>query len=146
VSAMKLYVLCLVLALAGCHSASEDEPTDIVPMAVTMNDDPSNQLIRLSYTNDTGSRLCAGPRAWPSKGGIIDNNGEEIFLTIGSQKYFLQREQDYCPRCSFEIAAGEHLRGVVHYEHFGLPKSEWHSPKTLSFSPRAYKCPRGLEY
>lgn len=143
---MRSYAFAITLALAACSSASEEAPIEYVQMAITVRDDPSTQSVRLSYTNDTGSKLCVGPDHWPSTGGIIDNNGEEIFLMVDSETYFLKQEQDYCPRCTIEVAQGERLDGMIPYANFGLPAEKWNSPKVLSFTPTVWKCPRGPEY
>lgn len=120
------------LVLFGCHSAPVDEAPEYLRIAPTIQDDPANQLLRLTYTNDSGSKLCLFD--WPSRGGIIQNNGSEIFLTVGDDRYFLQKERDLCPKgCRGpEVSPGQRIDGVVPYRLFGLPEHRWREPKAMS--------------
>ena len=136
--------LLAALLLAGCSSAPADETAEIVRIAPAVADDPASQLIRLTYTNGTATRLCLND--WPTTGGIIQNNGEQIFLTIAGEKFYLRKEQDNCPRGCVgpELPAGATISGIVFYDLFDLPEHLRSAPKLMpSLTFTAETCPHG---
>jgi|JI10StandDraft_1071094.scaffolds.fasta_scaffold243877_3 hypothetical protein len=142
---MKFLLSILAFLLVGCQSWQGRESIESVSLSPSVQDDPSNRLIRLSYTNDTGGRICLGPENWPSSGGIIDNNGEEFYLLVKDARYYLGKEEDYCPRCGFEVRSGGRIDGALHYASFDLPAELFDEPKVLVFTPTAWRCPNGLK-
>lgn len=137
-------LLLAVWLLAGCSSVPADETPEIVRITPAIADDPASQLIRLTYTNDTATRLCLND--WPTTGSIIQNNGEQIFLTIAGEKFYLGKQQDNCPRGCFgpEVPKGGTITGVVFYDLFDLPEHLRSAPKLVpSLTFTAETCPHG---
>lgn len=126
------------LLLAGCQSLADDRPTYFSPI---VRDEPSIGLLLLSYTNDTGHKLCLGPESWPSRGGFVNTNGEEYYLLVQGVRYYHRTEQDNCPRgCNTIVPAGERIDGVLRYDFFELPRELYREPKILHFEPVAGRC------
>ena len=138
------FQLCAALLLLGCTSV-QDDLDEGVPVSPSVQDDPSQALIRLSYVNTTGGMICIGPESWPSSGGIVDSGGDRYYLVVNETRYFLGRESDYCPRCGTEVRAGERISGVLHYASFSLPAELYNAPKVLVFKSTAWRCPQGLD-
>lgn len=110
----------------------------------TVQDEPSSALLQLSFTNDTGNRLCIEAQSWPSRGGFINTNGDDVYLLVRGLKYFHRKELDNCPGgCGEEFPAGKRLDGFLRYEVFGLPPELHNEPKVLRFEATAWRCPRG---
>ncbi len=106
------------LLLAGCQTFGEIRTISFSP---TVQDDPTSALLRLSYINDTGNRLCIEAQSWPSRGGFVNTDGDDVYRLVRGLKYFHRKEQDNCPGgCGQELPAGESLDGFLRYDVFGL--------------------------
>lgn len=128
----------VALVLAGCQTLPDDEPIHFSPV---VEDEPLSALLRLSYANETGHKLCLGPQSWPSRGGFVNTDGEQYYLLVGGVRYYHRREQDYCPKgCNIAVAVGERIRGVLRYDSFELPAELYREPKILHFEPVAGRC------
>lgn len=103
------------------------------------DDDPHQKKILLFFYNTSKKPICFGPENWPDKG-VLLNPGGEVALEVAGQKYFLDAENDYCPRCNKKIAPGELMQGYFEYKSFQLKKELELSDKKLHFSPVGFNC------
>lgn len=136
-------LLLLSLLSLGCKNSPTVENSSIgLPVAIepTVTDNPSEQRIDLLYANNTQVPLCYGPNGWPTSGGILNNDGTTVHLTIEGVRYYLEKEEDYCPKCESKLEAGGAIRGFLKYSAFGLEEKLWTKPKLLRFNPLFWQC------
>lgn len=131
-------IILAFLFLAGCQSLADEKPTYFSP---AVQDEPSSGLLRLSYTNDMGRKICLDPYSWPSRGGFVNTDGEQVYLLVRGVRYYHRREQDNCPKgCNIVVPAGKRMDGFLRYNSFELPQELYHEPKVLHFEPIAGRC------
>ena len=71
----------------------------------------------------------------------MNSNGRKYYLIIDNEKYYLQRQQDYCPRgCYDEVAPGGRLEATIPYSLFDMPSELFNRPKKLVFPSVATQC------
>ena len=138
----------LVSALAGCQSICRNEcvgPLPSVDYSLTVADDPTAARVRVTVTSKSERQLCLG-RDWPSSGSLWTEEGAStgVYLFVG-QRIFAYESRDYsgyCTelRCFHPLRQGEHRDGYFSYAAFGLPESDYASPKTLKFKPQPFWC------
>ena len=137
----KLITVFLVLIISGCVAAAGNSKVSHFGVDFDYSDDPSRGLIDLSYENKSRKSVCFGPENWPSNGTLL-NNGSKVSLEINGQSYYLQAEQDYCPRCSVKVKPNGKLHGFLRYSSFNMPDSLSNEKKTLNYRLIGYSCPR----
>ena len=102
-------------------------------------DDIKNDKIHVHYINNGKKTVCIGADNWP-KNGIMLNNGSSVAIYIGDKKFFLEKEQDFCPFCQIKVKKRQILDDYFKYDSFDIPQYLRHSEKKLIFNPVAYEC------
>lgn len=127
--------------VTSCHTTAEYTAlgSETKKVEYRYEDSPSQGRIILYFHNASKKPICFGPGNWPDKG-ILLNPGGEVALEVAGQKYFLDAENDYCPRCNKKVAPGEVIQGYLEYRSFQLKKELELSDKKLHFSPVGFSC------
>lgn len=126
-----------LILLTGCATA---KGLYYGPVPLTVTDDPAGKRFVLSFVNDSKEDICLGAENWPSPGGILDNNGKEVSIAAGGRQFFLQAENDYCPKCQTRVGAGQRVDAPLYYRSFGLPDALAGESKTLSIRLIGARC------
>lgn len=134
---MKIIYTAIAIATASACAAGA---VRLVPIDYRVVDSPETQSLQLIYKNSSTKKVCIGAENWPSKGGIIDNSGDEFYVTVNDKQYFLKLEQDYCPTCETKIKPGQTIESKLNYSSFDLPADLYNSPKTLHLKSTGYIC------
>lgn len=136
-----LILFILIFITLACQTAAEHPRRGLKSFKIDYRyvDSPQQKKILLYYRNTNRSSVCFGPENWPQKG-ILLNPGNEVYLKIAEQRYYLGPENDYCPRCNQKVLPGAELQGFFDYRSFGLPSQIEGSGKKLSFSPVGFSC------
>lgn len=128
------------VVIVTAASASAAGAIRYVPIEYRVVDHPDTQSLQLIYENRSAHRICIGAENWPSRDGIIDNSGDEFYLEVHGKKYFLQKEQDYCPNCVTELSPRRTIDSKLNYKSFELPEPVFKEPKTLHLKSIGYVC------
>jgi hypothetical protein len=126
--------------LVGCVSA-----VAVREIVYEQKDLPEQGAIEIRYRNQSRTKMCVAPGAWPNPIGAIADAEHEAFLIVGSQRFAMRPfNGGYCVKdCGAQVKPGEDLVTRIPYEFFDLPRDLFQqAPKHLDFTARAYPCRR----
>lgn len=115
---------------------------ELFDIGYTYEDVPAQGIISLNFHNESRDGVCLDPEFWPSNG-ILLNNGTQVSIDIGSDRLFLNAEQDLCLKCTIRVAPGETAQGYFRYSSFGVGSDRANQAKILNFKSRGYNCGSG---
>lgn len=133
---MKFFPAVFIAAASACAAG----PVRYVPIEYKVVDHPETRSLQLIYENRSSKRVCIGAENWPSKGGIIDNSGDEFYLEVRGTKYFLESANDYCPNCVTKVKPRRTIISKLDYSSFELPEDMFKEKKTLYLKSIGYIC------
>jgi len=136
---MRVVLFIIGLIVVGACASTRTANRSSVLITYQTSDSPAQQRINLSYRNMSPHAICIGPENWPSSG-VLLNPGNNVYIETGGKRFFLNAEQDYCPKCRRRVAKGEIITDFLHYDSFGLPPDLHMTPKTLSFKSIGIVC------
>jgi len=85
--------------------------------------------------------MCLLPEHWPNQAGWVNQSGGRVILTIGSRRFSMRDfNTGYCPDCATRVEPGATITSIIPYDRFDLPYELANQPKTLDFSPAAFRC------
>src|SRR4051812_2310935 len=136
---MVLFLAFCVTAACGTTAHYADRGPERFNLEYQYEDVPQEKKILLHFRNTRKHAVCLGPENWPQNG-ILLNSGNEVFVEVAGQRFFLDIEQDFCPRCNKKVLAGEEIQGFFNYTSFELPKQVEPMEKKLVFDPVGFSC------
>lgn len=128
-----------VMFLVGCASNGE-----LIPVAFEFLDHPSERRVEVVYQNDSKHAMCLLPEHWPNQAGKVMEGARSVQLVVGQQRFPIENfNTGYCPQgCETRVAPGHKISASISYDDFKLPTALEAEPKSLDFSPVAYRCRR----
>ena len=132
-------LIALVVSVTGCVSVF-----DPIPIEYEFLDDIPGHRVELRYLNNLEFATCLLPGSWPNLGGKINDASTRVFLVVGDERLPIRDwNTGYCGQpdgCATHVAPGDRVLAFISYSDFGLPERLYEQPKSLEFSPVAYKC------
>lgn len=134
---MYRYLVILALVLCGCAAT-----TKLVPIEYELVDNPERSRIELTYRNESDTTMCLLPEHWPNAAGKINQASGYVYLIVGREQFPIENfNTGYCPQgCARHVAPGERVTAFFRYSDFDLPSHLSKQPKSLHFSPKAFRC------
>ncbi len=124
-----------MVLLSGCASQWQE-----VPAVYAFTDQPDQDRIKLSYTNDTNRQVCLLPEHWPNKAGKM-NQANSVFLVVDDTKYPVEYfNTGFCQGCSLAVQPGETVTAFIAYADFALPEALHDAPKQIEIPAIAFTC------
>lgn len=135
---MKKTLATIIVMLSSC--APIYQTNRMLEINYSYIDHKDSHFFELSFRNSGKRDICIGAENWPSKSGIIDNDGRSIYVLIGTDRYYLLEEMDYCPDCVYKVKSGEVISGKIEYYRFSIPDRKSGSDKVLMLRSKGYYC------
>jgi hypothetical protein len=134
---MRKYLMIISLILTGCATT-----TALLPIEYQFKDVPQERRVKLTYQNASRSTMCLLPEVWPNEGGKINQASDKVYLVVGNERFPIEDfNTGYCPQgCAIRVAPGEQVSAFISYKDFNLPDRLINNPKSLEFSPVAFRC------
>lgn len=134
---MYRYLVIVALVLSGCATT-----TELIPIKYELVDNPKKSRLELSYQNGSDTTMCLLPEHWPNAAGKINQASGSVYLIIGGEQFPIEDfNTGYCPQgCATHVAPGERVTAFIPYSDFDLPSHLRAEPKSLQFSPKAFRC------